>query len=151
MGKYLKYALVLLYVLQLVIVFRDQLADLYRKALEARKDPQADTASREWGLRSVLERVVRIARPASPMTIQAVADALPSLIIDADGADDHIVHDDDYKDKGKRFKRRILRHFLIRNLFLSLRRHPPGPNGSGFRGSDMLRTITFPANRAAAA
>jgi hypothetical protein len=150
MGKYVKIALVLLYLLQLCIVFREQLEHIYEYALEARHNHRERQLTHGRNPRSVLEKVVLIARPAAILLIGHEADRtiLSAQHGSEDGQENHL-HEDDRKDGIRKFKRSIPRSFLIRNLYLAIRAFLPAPGALAGRTSPILREITFQRQGAA--
>ncbi len=151
MGKYTKMALVLLYLLQLVIVFRDQLVQLYRNAVETvRSEAAADSAAprAENGLRAAFERVVQIRTPGVHAALSAAASTVAATAIltggdDDDGTEPHH-NDDDKKDKARKHRHRFLAEYLLRNLWSGIRRSPAAPSALTERASDIIRVMLFP-------
>ncbi|HTM68088.1 MAG TPA: hypothetical protein VL426_02210 [Candidatus Binatia bacterium] len=144
MGKYTKMALVLLYLLQLVIVFREQLVHLYRTAVDSVHHQTERAANPHPGLRAVLERVVKIGRPA-PGREAILATAAPVVAMlssprDEDGPE-HPHDDDDKKDRAKRQKRTFLRQFIIMNLWPSVRSIAAPPSSTGARAGAIARAL----------
>ncbi|HSD12583.1 MAG TPA: hypothetical protein VLC10_03420 [Patescibacteria group bacterium] len=149
MGKYTKMALVLLYLLQLVIVFRDQLAHLYRSAMESVRT-EADLGGvprAESGLRAVFERVVQISRPGTHATLAAAAPlaATGAILAGGDADEGQEVHhdDDDKKDKARKHRHRVLVEFLLRNLWPNIRCASAAPSALTERSSDIIRVMLF--------
>ncbi len=129
MHKYAKWALVLLYLLQLVIVFREQLVHLYKSALQS-MEGEAGTAAQARGslleaaAADLVKRAVTLTRPSGPETISAVgAIPFPLAIISHEGEGSHEEHHDGDEDKdwARKQRRRRVRQFLIQNLWKSLR------------------------------
>lgn len=155
MSKYTKMALVLLYLLQLMVVFREQLAHLYRSAFDS-ADHQADqSAPAHAGLRAVFERVVKIGRPEHKVAIVAAMSA-PIAILHADhsghGPHHDPGHDDDEKkDRAKKQRRSFGHEHLIRNLWERIRRVAPSPAALADHAGDIVRMITYSASSAPAA
>ncbi len=128
MHKYTKWALVLLYLLQLVVVFREQLVHLYRSAVHS---VNADVLSAAHGRGGYLgtaadqvKKAVTIDNPASRETLGAVSAALFTVsFISRDGDDGEEQHHDgdEDKDRARRHRRRRTREFIIMNLWSSLR------------------------------
>jgi len=138
MGKLTKMALVLLYLLQLVVVFREQLTHLYRTAVESVHHQTDRAANPHTGLRAMLERVVSIARPHHESLAAALSG--PEAVLDSPHAkhEEHHVHDDDKKDRAKRPKRADWRGYLIGNRWHRIRRAVPTPASVGARAADAL-------------
>ncbi|MEY4745289.1 MAG: hypothetical protein RL272_1234 [Candidatus Parcubacteria bacterium] len=149
MGKYTKMALVLLYLLQLVIVFRDQLAHLYRSAVESvhHEAEQAALPRNQSGLRAVFERAVQIRKPGTHASLVAAASAaVTGAVLSGTGDDDGLeVHhdDDDKKDKARRHRHRVFVAYLLRNLWPSIRRSPAAPSALTKRACDIIRVMLF--------
>lgn len=150
MGKYTKMALVLLYLLQLVVVFREQLVHLYKSALgSAHHGTEQDSAqpAEHGGLRAVFERVVKIAH--HPVTQHAITTAIltaPAMVIHEEHGHHHSGHpepEDEKKDKVKRHRRQTAYEYLIRNLFPAFRRMTAPPGASAQRPTDIVRILTF--------
>src|SRR5687767_9850992 len=133
MGKLTKMALVLLYLLQLVVVFREQLTHLYRTAVESVHHQTDRAANPHTGLRAMLERVVSIARPHHESLAAALSG--PEAVLDSPHAkhEEHHVHDDDKKDRAKRPKRAAGRGTLTANPWHRTRRAYPPPPPAGPR------------------
>src|SRR5512142_1066589 len=116
-------ALVLLYLLQLVIVFRDRLPHLYRSAMESVRSEagqQAALPRAESGLRAVFERVVQIRKPGAHATLAAAASVAATGAILSGGESDggaEVHHDDDRKDRARKHRHRLFAGFLLRNLW----------------------------------
>lgn len=150
MGKYTKMALVLLYLLQLMVVFREQLVHLYKSALgSADRGTEQDSAqpAEHGGLRAVLERVVKITN--HPVTHHAAAAAVltaPAVIIHEERGHRHQVHpdpEDEKKDRAPRKHRRPDREWLVRNLYLSICKFTPSPAAADAQTDDIVRMLTF--------
>lgn len=143
MGKFTKMALVLLYLLQLVVVFREQLVHMYRTAVSSVHDQTDRVANPHDGLRAMLERVIMIARPATSEALVAAMSA-PAAVLNPPQEDgvDHPAHDEDgKKDRAKRPKHAALREYLIANLWYRIRRDAPSPSSVGARAAEMLAMV----------
>lgn len=149
MGKYTKMALVLLYLLQLVIVFRDQLAHLYRSAMDSVRNEaeQAALPRAESGLSALFERVVQIRGPGIHATMAAAASTAVTGAILSGGDDDgpEVHHDDDdKKDRARKHRHRLLVEYVLMNLWPAIRRSPAAPSALSERASDIIRVMLFP-------
>lgn len=126
MGKYAKFALVLLYAAQLVIAFREQLVHLYKEAVESVHRESAFFHEKEPddGVRLKRSTTPRF----SPHEILVAAHHIPATLSVAFGGhgshdSEHPVHDDDrHKDKAKKHRQPRPFEYLIRNLFPDMRR-----------------------------
>jgi hypothetical protein len=149
MGKYTKMALVLLYLLQLVVVFREQLVHLYKSALESvhHKAEHAAQPIEPGGLRKVLGRVIEAAQhPAAAHAITVTVIAAPAVYIHENHGHPHNPHpdpEDEKKDRARKGKKAPEREWLVRNLYLFIRRAAPPPSASDKRASDIVRMLTF--------
>ena len=150
MGKYTKMALVLLYLLQLVVVFREQLVHLYKSALgSAHQETEQDStqSADNGGLRAVLERVVKIAsHPAAHHATAAAILTAPAVVIHENHGHAHQAHpdpEDEKKDRAPRKHRRPDREWLVRNLYLSMRKFTPSPAAADAQPDDIVRMLTF--------
>ncbi|HTK04602.1 MAG TPA: hypothetical protein VL500_03395 [Candidatus Eisenbacteria bacterium] len=143
MGKFTKMALVLLYLLQLVVVFREQLVHMYRTAVSSVHHQTDHVANPHAGLRAMLERVVMITRPATKEAlIAALGGSAAVLNSPQEDEVEHPAHDeDDKKDRAKRQKHAALRQYLIENLWHRIRRDVPAPSSLGARAAEMLSMI----------
>jgi hypothetical protein len=126
MGKFTKMALVVLYLLQLVVVFRDQLAHLYRTAVETvSSETQNATGSRQGAVGAIFEKVVKISSPEIRETLSATAAlAAPATIANdaSDQAEDFHHDDDKNADRERKQRHHALREYLTGNLWKSIRR-----------------------------
>lgn len=151
MGKYTKMALVLLYLLQLVVVFREQLVHLYKSALGSVQHGSGhDTAqpAEHGGLRAVFERVVRVAQHPAAQHVAAVAVlTAPKIFIHEEHGHPHNPHpdpEDEKKDReGKHKHRRPAREWLVRNLYAAIRKFASPTDGGDERAADIVRMLTF--------
>lgn len=151
MGKYTKMALVLLYLLQLVVVFREQLVHLYKSALgSAHHGTEQDSAqpAEHGGLRAVLERVVQITQhPVAQHAVAVTVIAAPTVYIHAEHGHPHNPHpdpEDEKKDRAPRkHKRAPDREWLVRNLYQSICKFAPSAAATDAQPTDIVRMLTF--------
>lgn len=151
MGKYTKMALVLLYLLQLMVVFREQLVHLYKSALGSDQlGTEQDSAqpAEYGGLRAVLERVVQITQhPAAQHVAAATVISAPTVYIHAEHGHPHNPHpdpEDEKKDRAPRKpKRRPDREWLVRNLYTSISKFAPSAAATDAQPTDIVRMLTF--------
>lgn len=161
MGKYVKIALVLLYLLQLCIVFREQLQHLYEYALEARHNhrsreltrPEPERPEKSEGPEresppSVIENVVRLGRPEAILVIGHNAAHAVLSVLHNDSAHEPHPPEEERKDRVRRFRRSHVREFLISNLYHAVRRLRPSLTTLSERPVPLLRTMTFPTQSA---
>lgn len=142
MGKYTKMALVLLYLLQLVVVFREQLAHLYKTAVQTVHGTERALNPHE-GFRAALKRAVTMARPA---TREAIAAAVIPVAVTIAGTDDedgpeHPHDEDDKKDRAKKWRHLRRREFIIVNLWGTMRALAALPASTGARADAVIRSI----------
>lgn len=150
MGKYVKYALVLLYVAQLVIAFREQMVHIYRNAV--------NSAQREAGLGDVARHhpVVSVRRAIRPAigSVQALYAAPRIAVVAAmNGGPEAPEHDpgDEYKNRAKRANMLKRVDFLLLNLYPFIRRRRAAPSATEEeRGRQLPRTDIFPKTAHAA-
>lgn len=127
MHKYTKWALVLLYLLQLVVVFREQLVHLYKSALHSvngTEEPVRENAGALGAAADLVKRAVTLTRPVSRESLSALPGLMfPVAIISHEGEGNHEEHHDGDEDKdwARKQRRRRLRQHLIQNLWESLR------------------------------
>jgi len=132
MGRYAKTALMVLYALQLAIVFRDQLGHLYRNALETvrhektshderpRERVKEDRPDAGAGWRHALVRAVLLTAGRHDGPLLLAAAAVPAAVIHEDKHDHfHPQHDFHEKASHERQKQRraMTRGPLLLNLY----------------------------------
>jgi hypothetical protein len=149
MGKYTKMALVLLYLLQLVVVFREQLVHLYKSALgSVSHGTEQGTAqpTEHGGLRAVFERVVHVANHPAQHAVAAAVLSAPKMVIHENHGHHHAAHpdpEDEKKDRVRRHRRQTANEYLIRNLFHEFKRMSASPAATDERAADIVRIMTF--------
>ncbi len=125
MGKYAKIALVLLYAVQIVIAFREQLVHLYKDAVEQAHRASAHSLTETAPGGDV--RLKRATRPRyNPHEILVAAPHIPAVL--AVGFDGHASNEDEEHHRGDEHKDKARKHrtprptgYLIRNLFHDIR------------------------------
>ncbi len=144
MAKYTKYALVLLYVAQLIVAFRTQLVHLYKNAM--------DTVHRETALNHetrprMVAPTLHAARPTPLQTISALSTtiALTAIVAQNDEPDFHEQHQDDkYKDRLRKPRKMQRYEFLLINLYPLIREHRATPAAREARGRTISGADIFP-------
>lgn len=148
MGKYAKYILAVLYLLQVYIIFGEHIVETYRHIMEALSPPTI--AAREFVANAVLRREVTAASHTGEMVHQAMGimhvPAAFSLVL----KDAHIVHPNDDEDGPEakdrpREGRRKRRERAPPNLFRQIRkfRRPIGSTGE-HKPTSMRLTLLRP-------
>lgn len=162
MGKYAKFALVLLYVVQLAVLFRDQLIHLYRDAMdvvhrqasiERHRDAEATPVA---GPRATLFlKRAAIARfdPNSALfalpRVPALASVAGTHHDDDEGHDAHSEHNDDkHKDRPKRREQRPVVEIMFGNLFPSTLKIAAHPQSREPRANGTLLSLLIPESAA---
>ncbi|KPJ85327.1 hypothetical protein AMJ57_03540 [Parcubacteria bacterium SG8_24] len=149
MTKHWKTALVLLYLVQVAIMFREQILHLFRHAEEA--------AHREAVLVTLDETETVLKRSPGPgidpyetlVQVESV-DPLAALLgyaLHEKREEHHPNHrHDERQDRNRRARRRALYAFVIANLFRTIQRYPR-PSGTGLaRTMPLQRFLTFGAS-----
>jgi hypothetical protein len=129
MNKFTKMALVFLYLLQLVVVFREQLAHIYKSAVEgvtALEAPKKDeTSNRPGAFRAAMDNIAKISRTGHYESVAGIAFAmtLPEFIMGSEVEPSEDLHqeDDKHADNVRKHRHRKLREYLIANLWHSIR------------------------------
>jgi hypothetical protein len=158
MGKFTKIALVLLYAVQLGVVFRDQLVSLYEQAVEmVRREPGIEHVSYHHG-ESRDDVIVELKRAIQPRydVVQTVAAAvIPHLAAHAAHTDhtEHPPHssDDKHKDKSKKQRMPRIREIMYANLYLRDLSMAVPPIGLEPRAREELSRETLPCSSFCAA
>lgn len=150
---YYKPALALLYLLQLMIVFRESVAEAYKHAVEAihGKVELVDAGI----VAPATEQEGRHEPSEEPtLVIEHSATALGSFVLIGhalDRAHEHdVLHHDDHKhpeteDETKKMRRKRWREILMANLFPSFQRFAEPTQTVGAPAFTLLRPVSFPA------
>jgi hypothetical protein len=158
MGKYAKFALVLLYVVQLAVLFRDQLIHLYKDAVEAAHRQSSLAHHRDASEADQGPRVSLFLKRASPVRFnpKAALFALPgihgltaiSVAHHEGGHHDHDAHGSHDDDKHKdRPKKRIIwppRVLLFANLISITRNLKAHPDSIAPRPEEEMLSLLIP-------
>lgn len=146
MGKIYKAALVLFYLLQLVIVFHEQIMHLF----DSVASPIHDAASAQDPQKGFLKRLRQaMEQHQAAGVVLRSDDAHTSSIAAVVHQQDEPVHDVHHEEKSnhqKKPKRGPIRQFLISNLYPFLKRHrSPTARQGAAAGRELTRFIAFPS------
>lgn len=133
MGKYAKYALVLLYVVQLIIAFHEQLTHLYKSAVDAvhRETTALEEKGRSGALGSIL-------LPMRSRPLHELSASLPIAAVIKNAAPHHSKHDfhdqnHSRHDRPRKQKKPMRYEFLLLNLYPLIRIFAAAPNATQAR------------------
>lgn len=153
MEKNYKLALALLYLLQLMIVFRESIAEAYKHAAEAihgKVEFAADVSGHHGAAVAQEER--RQPSQEQGFRIEHGASALAMFVLAHVISHDehHVLHHDDHshpetEDEAKKMRRRRWREIFLANLFPSIKRFAEPAQTAGAPAFTMLRPTGFPA------
>jgi hypothetical protein len=149
MGKIYKAALVLLYLLQLLIVFHEQISHFFEGALAPAHNSTTTDDQRSGLIKKLRQAMER--HHAADVVLQAKErhDRL-AAIRPAEHDPGHETHSEEKNRNDRGAKRRPIREFLIANLFPFFKKKRPQ---AAFRGSASGMTtdrfILFPSDKAA--
>jgi len=155
MGKYAKIALVLLYVAQLAVLFKDELTHLYRNAVAAVHRDSAISLPHESGQNEGPKVSLFLKRASKPRfnpnsTLFALSHlpALTAVVGNHQGGDEHDAHpahdDDKHKDRPKRHTRLRMREIIYLNLSKSIRKVAMPPSADEPRERAVLCAVMLP-------
>lgn len=145
MGKIYKVALVLFYLLQLVIVFHEQVMHLFERAASPIHDSTASEEARDGFLRK-LRHAMGQHHTADVVLHSRERSHSIDAAIHKKAEVDHLVHHEEKKGPEKRQKRRIAL-FLIANLFPFIQKKRSRLTGKrAARCLDLSRMLTFPSS-----
>lgn len=144
MGRNYKMALALLYVLQLVVVFRESVAEVYKHAVEALHGTSAHVESVDAGHAPTTE-TRQPAAPHGPLwRARPAVDAIFLVGIPVIKDEGHEPHHHEREDRTRKPRQRHINEYLIANLFNRMKRlWPPGVRDD--RPSSPARWLTYPA------
>jgi hypothetical protein len=147
MGKYYKAALATLYLLQVVIVFREPIAyviGLARTAWTGHAD-RPEAQARDGGF-LVLVRHAFNRRDNPQVALLATDQPVRELRPVVHGHENtNETHPTEHKDRTRRHKRRLVTEYLIANLFPQYRRHNPTAEAQPGRQMPIRLTLKFPS------
>jgi hypothetical protein len=148
----IKIALIVLYAMQLTLMFRETVVHAYRSAVDHGETERDRIVRAVAGLQHFISKAVKPTFDPHEKLQARRPDSLAFLlfgfgVVSDDGGDIEEDHRNDQKEAlRKKGQRRTLREYLLANFFIAQLRIAAPPNSERAFIDDLLRTLTFVAS-----